>query len=63
MYGFEIGDKVIADKAIYEFLNEKFTVTGFEVNAIGRPLIVVVHTYENIGETVFYPEELSHVSE
>lgn len=57
MYGWNVGDRVLATDIYGNFHNKPCTVTGFETSKTGRPL-VVVELDDGGTETVFYPNEL-----
>jgi hypothetical protein len=60
--GFRIGDKVWADKAMFDAFPEPYVVTGFRRNLLSIWTIEVVREGAPPGNrgTSFYPKELSH---
>lgn len=59
MYGWNVGDRVLATDIYGNFRNEPCTVTGFKTNKRGYPLVTVKR--DDGGETVFYPSELQRL--
>lgn len=60
--GYLVGDYVIASEAEFDTFPETYSVTGFDWNMFGEPLIRVRPIAAPLGsrETVFYPRELRY---
>lgn len=55
---FTVGDRVRADRALYDTFDDDYVVTGFEESLIGMDLVVVT-SVDGKSTTCFYPTELS----
>lgn len=61
MSGFEVGDYVIADRALFDSFTETFVIHKISSNLFGRRMLHVKAVGEprSVG-TIFYSDELSY---
>lgn len=58
--GFQVGDYVIADHAMYDVFAETWIIYSLTRNLMGQPLVRVHEVGNKDRVTVFYPHELSY---
>lgn len=60
--GFMPGDRVVADKSLYDNFDEVFVVAELDYNMFSEEVVRVTDVLGGRRDLVFYPQELSHES-
>ena len=58
--GFQVGDYVIANRAMYDTFTETWIIYKLTTNMVGQPLVSVRKVGDEGRRTAFYPSELSY---